>query len=78
MLSRSRLSDAEFRDFLLTGLLARKMTAYLGSRIPTAGEQVFVNMIRVADFNAGLEVKKRYDAGSSFADLARTIARTRS
>lgn len=72
MLSRSRLSDAELRDFLETGLLAQKMTAYLSSRIPTAGEQVFVNMIRVADIDAGLEVKKRYDAGSSFADLART------
>jgi foldase protein PrsA len=70
-LNETRLSDAEYRDLLRTGLLSEKMAEYLSQRVPTVAEQVFVNIIPVADFSEAETVKEKYDAGEAFATLAR-------
>lgn len=70
-LNESRLTDAEFRELLRTSLLTQKMSDYLGARVPTVADQVFVNMIAVKDSNIGAEVKKKYEAGQDFASLAK-------
>jgi parvulin-like peptidyl-prolyl isomerase len=70
-LNESRLSDAEFRELLLTSVLTQRMSGYLGERIPTIADQVFVNMISVKDSTTGAEVKQKYEAGQDFSALAR-------
>jgi len=70
-LNETRLSDAEYRDLLRTGLLGVKMAEHLSQRIPTVAEQVFVNMIPTADFSEAEMVKEKYEAGEDFAALAR-------
>ncbi len=70
-LNGTRLSDAEFTDLLRTSILTRKMSDYLGARVPTVADQVFVNMIILKDSNTAAEVKSKLDAGQDFAVLAR-------
>ncbi len=70
-LNASRLSDAEYRELLRTRLLAVRMSEYLGTRLSTVAEQVFVNMIPVKDSDVAAEAKAKYDAGTDFAALAR-------
>jgi parvulin-like peptidyl-prolyl isomerase len=70
-LNEYRLSDAEFRDLLRTTVLTQKMSRYLGERVPTVADQVFVNMIAVKDAATGAEVKRKFEAGQDFASLAR-------
>jgi foldase protein PrsA len=69
-LNESRLSDTELRDLLRTAVLTERMSRYLGERVPTVADQVFVNMIAVKDSAIGAEVKRRYDEGQDFAALA--------
>jgi hypothetical protein len=70
-LNENRLTDGEYREFLGTQLLIRRMSDWLGERVPTVAEQVFVNLIAVKDLAAAAEVKEKYDAGQDFAVLAR-------
>jgi foldase protein PrsA len=70
-LNETRLSDAEYRDLLRTGLLSEKMAEYLSQRVPTVAEQVFVNIISVAGFSEAETVKEKYEGGEDFATLAR-------
>ncbi len=70
-LNETRLSDAEFTDLLRTSLLTRKMSDYVGARIATVADQVFVNMIILKDSDTATQVKSRLDAGQDFASLAR-------
>lgn len=70
-LNESRLSDAEFRDLLKTKLLSLRMSKYLGEKVPTIAEQVFVNMFPLKDYETGKEIKQKLDAGEDFASLAR-------
>jgi parvulin-like peptidyl-prolyl isomerase len=69
-LNETRLSDAEYRDFLRTRLLSVKMREYFSQRISTVAEQVFVNMIPVADLSDAETVKQKYEAGEDFEALA--------
>jgi parvulin-like peptidyl-prolyl isomerase len=73
-LNESRLSDAEFKDLLKTRLLALRMSKYLGDRVPTIAEQVFVHMFPLKDFATGKAVKQKLDAGEDFAALARAYS----
>jgi parvulin-like peptidyl-prolyl isomerase len=73
-LNESRLSDAEFRDLLKTRLLSLRMSKYLGDRVPTVAEQVFVHMFPIKDLATGREVKQKLDAGEEFAVLAQAYS----
>jgi hypothetical protein len=73
-LNETRLSDAEYRDVLRNTLLSEKMGEYLSRSVPTVAEQVFVNMIPVADILEGNTVKEKYEAGEDFSALAREFS----
>jgi foldase protein PrsA len=45
------------------------MSEYLAERVPTVGEQVFINMLPVEDYQVGLKVKERLDGGESWAAM---------
>jgi parvulin-like peptidyl-prolyl isomerase len=70
-LNESQLTEAEYREMLRAQVLALKMSAYLAERVPTVAEQVLLNIIAVKNSVVGAEVKKRLDAGESFASLVR-------
>jgi parvulin-like peptidyl-prolyl isomerase len=73
-LNESRLSEAEYQGILEATLVRMKMAEYLGTRVPTVAEQVFLNMIQVKDAESGAEVKRRADAGADFGALARAYS----
>jgi hypothetical protein len=70
-LNESGFSDEEFRELLLTTLLGHEMHEYLGERLPTVAEHVFVNLIVVKDFETARKVREKLDNGEDFSDLAR-------
>jgi foldase protein PrsA len=70
-LNESGFSDEEYRELLMTLILNEEMFNYLGERLPRVAEQVFVNLIAVADFQTATKVKEKLDEGENFADLAR-------
>ena len=69
-LNESGLSDSEYRELIRASLLQLRMQEYLGERIPTVADQVFINLLPLGeDFQLGQEVKAKYDAGEDFASL---------
>jgi hypothetical protein len=70
-LNETRLSDSEYRDLLRSSLLSLRLSEYLGERLPTVAEQVYIHMIPVKDRLTAIDVKEKHDAGSDFAGLAR-------
>ncbi len=70
-LNENRLSKAEFRDLMGTKLLSLRMNKYLGERVPTIADQVFVNMFPLKDYAVATEIKEKHDAGEKFSTLAR-------
>jgi len=70
-LNESSLSEDEFKDLLRTKLLGLRMRKYLGEKVPTIAEHIFVHMFPLKDYAAGAEVKKKHDTGEDFAALAR-------
>jgi parvulin-like peptidyl-prolyl isomerase len=69
-INETRFTDTEFRSLLSVELLSSRMREYLEQFVPTVAEQVFVNMIFVADGSDGWAVKQKYEAGEDFAVLA--------
>jgi foldase protein PrsA len=47
------------------------LSQYLGEKVSSVGEQVFVHMFPVKDYATGTEVKKKHEGGRNFAALAR-------
>jgi len=73
-LNETGLSDSEYRELLTSVVLERRMSDYLGERVPTVAEQVLVHMIPVEDRSTGDRVKAEHDAGEEFATLARVYS----
>lgn len=76
-LNESRLSEAEFRDLTRTSLLRLRLSAYLGERVPTVGEQVRLHAIARGTVDEAAAVKARLDAGEDFFQLARQLNQDR-
>ena len=72
-LEDTRLSDAEYRDILLTSMLSQRLTQYLKERVPTVAEQVHLYMIIQESTEDALRVKERIDSGEDFYALARSV-----
>jgi foldase protein PrsA len=72
-LEETRLTDAEYRDILLTSMLSQRLTFYLKERVPTVSEQVHLYMIVQASVEEALRVKERIDSGEDFFALARLL-----
>lgn len=70
-LNDTRLSDSEFRDLLRNSLLSLRLSKLLSENLPTVAEHVYVHMIPVQNQQIAVEVKKKHDAGTDFAVLAR-------
>jgi hypothetical protein len=70
-LNETGLSDSEYRDLLRSSLLSLRLGEYLGERLPTVAEQVYIHMIPVKDRLTAIVVKEKHDAGADFAGLAR-------
>lgn len=73
-LNETGLSDAEFKDFMYTNLLATRLQEYLADRMPTVTEQVHVHVIMVQTYDEAAKVRERWEEGEDFADLAREVS----
>ena len=65
------MTDREYRGFLETGVLYRKLTDALGSDIPEEMEQVNPLVILAADEATARAILARLEAGEDFSELAR-------
>ncbi len=72
-LNDTRLSDAEYRDLVRTGLLSAGLTQYLAGRVPTVAQQVRLHVIVRPTVEDALAVRKRLDAGEDLGQLARDL-----
>ena len=73
-LNESKLSDAEYKEMIRTGLLAQRLHEYLAERVPTVAEQVHLHAMLLEDYEDAEEVRKRWEAGEDFADLVREVS----
>jgi len=73
-LNETGLSDAEFKEFMSTSLLAVRLQKYLAERVSTVAEQIHVHMIVVETYDDAMEVRTRWEEGEDFADLAREVS----
>jgi len=73
-LNETRLSDAEFKEMIRTGILAQRLQEYLAERAPTMAEQVHLNAILLENYEKAAAVKKRWESGEDFATLAREVS----
>ncbi len=73
-LNETRLSGSEYKDMVATGILASRLHEYLAKIMPTAVEQVHLNIITVATYQDAEKVRARWKAGEDFADLAREVS----
>jgi len=70
-LNETGLSDAEYKEIVHNSLLAAYLHEYLAERVPTAAEQIHLNVIELNSYEDAQEIKARWEAGEDFADLAR-------
>lgn len=73
-LNETGFTDAEFRDYLATSILAARMYDYLAERVPTVAEQIHVHIIVVKTYDEAIKVRTRWEEGEDFADLAREVS----
>ena len=72
-LNETSFTDAEFREFVSTNLLAARLMKYLAERVSTVAEQFHVHMIVVETYDDAMEVRTRWEEGEDFVDLAREV-----
>jgi len=73
-INESKLSDAEFKEFVRINLLARQLHEYLAARVPTVTEQVHLHIIVLQEYEEALEIKERIESGEDFANVAREVS----
>ncbi len=73
-LNESKLSDSEYKDTVVTGVLASRLYEYLAARVPTVAEQIHLNIITTATYEDAEKVRARWEAGEDFAALAREVS----
>jgi foldase protein PrsA len=73
-LNETKLSDSQYRELVGTGLLATRLQDYLVKHMPTAVEQIHLNVIVVTTEEEALKVKDRLNAGESFAAVAKEVS----
>lgn len=72
--TKSRLSDTEYRELMRIRLMASKIQEYLLSVIPGSAEQVHLHVIQVANLEDANNAKARMTSGESFADVAASVS----
>ena len=73
-LNEIKLSDAEYREWLGTILLADRLNAYFVERIPTVAEQVHLHIIVLSSPEDADAAKARIEEGEDFSELARELS----
>lgn len=73
-LSESRLSDAEYREWILTYAMEYRLNAYLGANLPTVAEQVHLHIIVLDSYEDAEAVISRIQDGEEFSELARELS----
>ena len=70
-LTRTGLTEEQYRQLVLAVLLSRKVREKLGEGLPAAAESVHYRQILVNDDAAAQEIKGQVEGGGDFAALAR-------
>ena len=70
-LNLTKYSDKEYRDLIQMGLLRTKLTNYLGDRIPTIANSVYLKYIKFSNLTMAEEAYKQLQTGADFNQLAR-------
>jgi hypothetical protein len=73
-LNETGLSDSEYREITATSIMASDLFQYVASGMSTIVEQVHLNVIWLATEEDANKVKARWEAGESFADLAKELS----
>jgi len=69
-LSRSGLTEEEYKQMIEAAVLRNKMAAELENDVPASAESVHVRQIVVSDLTAADEIKQQVEQGADFAKLA--------
>ena len=72
-LNETGFTDAEFREYVGTNVLATRLQIYLAERVSTVAEQFHVHMIVLETYDDAIEVRTRWEEGEDFAELAREV-----
>ena len=74
ILNETKLSDAEYRDWLAVILLADRINDILVESVPTAAEQVHLYIIVLPSPEDAEEALARIEEGEDFSELARELS----
>ncbi len=74
VLNETKLSEDEYRDWLLTIILADELNEYLIERIPTVAEQVHLYIIQLSSFEDTEAALARINDGEDFSEVAREVS----
>jgi foldase protein PrsA len=73
-LNESRLSDAEYREWIRTYAMEYRLHVYLGSNLPTVAEQIHLHVIVLDSYEDAEAVITRIQDGEEFPELARELS----
>jgi foldase protein PrsA len=73
-LNEIQLSDTEYREWILTRILADRLNQYLIAMIPTVIEQVHLYYIELPSVEDAEAVIARFEDGEDFSELARELS----
>ncbi len=73
-LNESKLSDDEYRDIVATQIMAEFFYDAISKTTPSTAEQVHLHVILTDTAEQAEEVRARWEAGESFADLAQEVS----
>lgn len=73
-LNETMLSDAEYREWVITHMLAERLNEYLIDRLPTAAEHAHLYIIVFPSFEETEDTIARIEEGEDFSELARELS----
>jgi len=73
-LDETGFSDAEYREIIRIQLLTYYLEQYMAQNLPSVFEQVYLNVIVVANSADAESAKASIEGGESFADVAREVS----
>jgi hypothetical protein len=74
VLNETRLSDAEYRELVLTIMLTERLNEYLVENIPTVAEQIHLYVIILPSYDEAEAAIARIEAGEEFSNVAMELS----
>lgn len=68
------MTEAQYLQYVETGLLRRKLQEQLSAQIPTTAEQIQARHILLKTFDDAVKVKERLDKGEDFGKVAADVS----